>query len=235
MSKKRKNHGLGAARKPAKVALYTEERVREIEGWLKRVSAYASRAVDLTSRIVEADFHPDNDGFWAVVKYAENVQESVKQLDNLDRRLWNYLSKEAEDDVDSSDMKGMRDILAHQFWSIDPSLLRDVVSREFPTLLTFLGKVKIGNLLDSGRMEPSFTGSEWAELNPSESLVYLWFYPTRPAVCRIRKTNDDKQVQILASEDLHIASFWGVKRTPEGEEVHTKIGGPAEVKGFASG
>ena len=112
-----------------KQPLMTEGMVAEVKVWLERMRDQAGRAVSLSERLSPSDMDESNDLFWALAKYAENVQESIVKLDDINKRIYPEL---IELDGDTwQGLKGMRSRLAHAFWNIDPQILWEL-SRILP-------------------------------------------------------------------------------------------------------
>ena len=106
----------------------TQERLAKVETRLDEMRVFTSRAMSLAERLDGETLSRDNDLFWALVKYAENVQESVKQLDNLNKSILPALEEIPNKSQDATDIswegfKKMREVLAHQFGNIDPGIL----------------------------------------------------------------------------------------------------------------
>ncbi len=119
----------------------TQQNVSDVIVWLARMGDNMVKAVEL-SEILTADMlSEDNHLFWALVKYVENAQESAKQIDTINRRLFSELIE-----FDKSywkSLRGMRDRLAHKFWDIDPKILWDTVRVDFALLLTLLSTMQV--------------------------------------------------------------------------------------------
>ena len=114
----------------------TEERVAEVKTWLVRMRDHAGRAVSLSEGMSPSDMDESNDLFWALAKYAENVQESIVKLDDINKRIYPELIELDEDTWKG--LKGMRSRLAHAFWNIDPQILWSTVTKDFPDLLALV-------------------------------------------------------------------------------------------------
>ena len=104
--------------------------------------------MDLASRLSVQDLHESNDLFWALAKYTENVQESITQLDNLNRRLLPCLVEipvrpKIEGTAAWADLKGMRNKLTHRFWCIDPKILWATVKEDLPKVIDLLSTLSI--------------------------------------------------------------------------------------------
>jgi len=149
-----------------------------------------------------------SDLFWALVKYTENVQESITQMDNINNRILPRLveipDKSAVDgDTSWTDLKGMRTRLAHQFWNIDPVILHTTVRDDLPQLISLLSTLTILPEpidIDGGQLPPvAFWGRDLLALGLSadtfppqagRSLVQLWFdVQGEPHVFRIASRN----------------------------------------------
>ena len=98
--------------------------------WLDRAKVNCLRAIELSKLLnKDEDLHEDNDLFWALAKYAENVEESLKQLDKINAAVYPKLIE-----LDESlwkDLRKMRERLAHAFWEIDPEVLWSTVTSDF--------------------------------------------------------------------------------------------------------
>ena len=117
----------------------TKEKIAEVKTWIKRMGINLSRAIKLAARMLPADLQESNDLFWALVKYTENVQESAKQLDEINNKIYPELIEISEDDWRG--LKGMRDRLAHAFWNIDPQILWSTVTEDFPVLYALVATI----------------------------------------------------------------------------------------------
>ena len=148
MTRKRKNkQRQGRSRTTRKI---DKQKILEIIEWLGRMQQHANKAIDLSREISVADMHESSDRFWALAKYAENVQESAVQLDNINKTVFPSLieismaSKQEDSDVLSwKGLKNMRAKLTHTFWSIDPHVLWETVTIDFPTLVRLFSTLKI--------------------------------------------------------------------------------------------
>ena len=83
-----------------------------------------------------AEMTESNDLFWALAKYAENVEESVIKLDDLNKDIYPELVE--LDEGTWQGLKGMRSRLAHAFWNIDPQILWSTITTDFPDLLALV-------------------------------------------------------------------------------------------------
>ena len=127
----------------------TNRELAKIEDWLREMRVFTDKALVLARRLNCENISDDDDLFWALVKYAENVQESIKQLDNINKSILPILEEIPNKSQDATDIswegfKKMREILAHQFRNIDPKILWDVVTKEFPVLNRLLQVLVVG-------------------------------------------------------------------------------------------
>ena len=140
MAKRNKSH-----RKPthqaSKQSQMTREKISEARTWLERIRLNATRAVKLSQRMSPVDVDESNDQFWALAKYAENVQESIVQLDKINKNIYPALI-ELDKDL-WQNLKGMRSRLVHAFWKINPTTLWSTVTSDFPILLELLSTMVV--------------------------------------------------------------------------------------------
>ena len=136
MAKRNKGRGRQNKKHATKQPLMTEGMVAEVKVWLERMRDQAGRAVSLSERLSPSDMDESNDLFWALAKYAENVQESIVKLDDINKRIYPELIELNGDTWQG--LKGMRSRLAHAFWNIDPQILWSTVTRDFPDLLALV-------------------------------------------------------------------------------------------------
>ena len=139
----RRNRGRKKKRQSqtAKQPRMTKEKIAQVKLWLERMRINVSRAITLSERVSPDNLDESNDLFWSLVKYAENVQESAKQLDSINNRIYPALIEFEEETW--KNLKGMRDRLAHRFWDIDPQILKSTVTVDFPALLALLSSIMI--------------------------------------------------------------------------------------------
>lgn len=219
--------------------------IARVGTWFQRMLVNAQRAVDLASRLSVRDLHESNDLFWALAKYAENVQESISQLDNVNERILTRLIEipvrsDVEGDATWTGLKGMRSKLAHQFWGIDPEVLRATVAEDFPKLIDLLLAIRLSPE-PVGKGEQfgfSFRRSDWSSLpfskgrgkpSPGQTLLYLWFDEEgNPEAFRVGKRGD-KTALLWSSTPISVIGTFGVKYGPEGQNELTQIGPSLEV------
>ena len=117
----------------------TKNNIAKVKTWLERMQINVSRAIDLSNRMSRDEMVESNDLFWALAKYTENVQESAKELDRINEKIYPAL---IEFDMDTwQALKGMRDVLVHQFWNINSQILLSTVTEDFPVLLSLLSTI----------------------------------------------------------------------------------------------
>lgn len=124
----------------------TEAQIGRIREWLHRMEVHLCKAIALSDSLDEDNLSEEDNNFWALVKYAENVQECVVQLDNMKRSILEALGEvplksEQVTDLTWNGLKGMRSRLAHNFWTIDRDILWGTIRRDFPVLRILLSLV----------------------------------------------------------------------------------------------
>ena len=136
MSKSRKGRKQQSTHQAAKKPRMTKEKIVEVKTWLERIRDNVVRAISLSKRMSLAGMNESNDLFWSLAKYAENVEESIVQLDNISGQIYPSLIKLDEDTWQN--LKDMRSRLAHAFWNIEPRILWSTVTVDFPDLWALL-------------------------------------------------------------------------------------------------
>ena len=67
----------------------TADRIAEVKTWLERMGAPSwGPAINLSKRMSPEDPDESSDLFWALAKYADNVQEPVVQLDRVNTKVY---------------------------------------------------------------------------------------------------------------------------------------------------
>ena len=208
----------------------TAERIAEIKKWVDRMRVHARRAVSLSKKMNEGDVHQENDLFWALVKYMENVQESAKQLDDINestfRSLEEFPMETESDDLNWKGLKGMRDRLAHRFWDIDTSIIWKTAMDDFPLLLSLLEKLHVmptalnigaasstGIVIDSNAFLDLPPVDRGGEPQLRNTIVCLFFDQDGNAKCvRIAK-HSDTEMLIRMEPGLQVKRITEVKPT----------------------
>ena len=158
---------------------------------------HLKKAIALSQKVDAMPLSEEDDLFWALVKYAENVQECIVQLDNMSGSIFSRLIElpmKSKDGASWDDLKGMRSRLAHKFWDIDQTILWETVTKEFVQLNQLLESLMIskfvGDIEDqrSSRVDAqSFFGLQPAEagarIGLGNSLPFLYFDSTGTAQC----------------------------------------------------
>ena len=138
---KRKRRQSNRKQPPKKPEVMTQHKVSEVTTWLKRMEDNIEKAVELSQQLTLDALTEDNPLFWALVKLAENAQESAKKIDKINRKLFSELIE--FDQSEWKALRGMRDRLAHKFWDIDPNILWETVSVNFVQLLPLLATMYV--------------------------------------------------------------------------------------------
>ena len=153
MSRKKKKGARKQAydknKQPSKNIAMTQQKLDEVESWLSEIQVFTNRAILLAGKMDSNNLSDDEDMFWALVKYAENVEESIKQIDSINASILPILEEipiepQAGNDISWKGFKAMRDVLTHQFKNIDPKILWAVVTEEFPVLNQLLKVLVVG-------------------------------------------------------------------------------------------
>ena len=126
------------------------KQIATIEVWLDRMRANADRALTLAGELRYCELMEDNPSFWALAKLAENVVESIVQLDNLCKEVYECLIEipvtklpGQSEQASWKELKDMRIRLAHKFWEIDPKILWDTVNQDFPKISLLLHSLRV--------------------------------------------------------------------------------------------
>ena len=119
----------------------TQQNVSDVIVWLARMRDNTARAVELSEMLTADIFSEDIHEYWALVKYVENAQESAKQIDNINKKLFSELIE--FDERYWKSLRGMRDRLVHKFWDIDPSILWNTVRVDFAEILALLSTMHV--------------------------------------------------------------------------------------------
>ena len=200
-------------RKPMTVA-----KVNEVRDWLVHMNRHLKNAIELSKQVDGTKLNESDHLFWSLVKYAENVQECILQLDKINRTILPTLDEipeKANSNIGFSwnGMKGMRQRLAHDFRKIDPGILWQTVTGDFPVLLSLTSHVIVleaGSAQDGGfkvkfkvgdfRSMPVYDEREGFQ--PGNSMIALSFDASHNARCvRIARV-DDKTIIFGPSDGI---------------------------------
>ena len=177
------------------------------------------KATSLSLRLPKTGPGEGDDDFWALVKYAENVQECAVQLDNMKRGILEALEEvplQADDgtELSWSGLKGMRSRLAHKFWDIDQAILWDTITQDFPVLQTLLSLVIVVDRLPDGKsVRFSFRAKRFRLLPVSDpkgrftlgnSLIMLFFSNDGQAQCLRVAKESETRVNFKGPDDVTV-------------------------------
>ena len=184
----------------------TEAGLEEVRSITQQMRVNVVRAIAICQETGKEILDEDRHEFWALVKYVENVQEAVVQLDNKNSTVFQKLIEFPERSDDRTQttwksLKGMRSKLAHAFEHIDHGILWDTVNNQFPTLERLLG-VLLFNRIARGHLLLSFKVGVWRRLpaivagepfDGSNSIPAIVFDERGVAMClRFGRVADDK-------------------------------------------
>ena len=137
-----------------------EQDISKVEVWLDRIKVNAERAIHLSVNLTLAELDESNPLFWALVKLAENVEESITNLDKLCPGIYECLIEipvtglpKQSEQLSWDALKGMRIRLAHKFWDIDRGILWRTVTQDFEKLSLLLNSLRVLREPHRGRQE----------------------------------------------------------------------------------
>ena len=225
----------------------SKRQLDKVESRLMEMRVFTKKAIALAELLNGEHLSHDDDLFWALVKYAENVQESIKQLDNVNKSILPVLEEipnrsQDETDISWEGFKKMREILAHQFNNIDPRILWDVVTKEFPVLDRLLQVLVVGEGVAGKGFNIKFRAGLFRNLprfepkklfSPGNSIVCLLFDDRGQAQClRLSRINDGRFR--MDSSSGYEGMSMKVSLVGEGEVEHLgrwhNLRGPAVTK-----
>ena len=222
MAKRRKRKSGNSKRKAGRqrVRAVNSKRFQKLEDVLKRMRIDLERSLKICEEIGPAILDEDRHEFWALVKYTENVQEGIKQLDDVNNTIFPRLTEFPETSDEGTetswkDLKGMRDRLAHAFWKIDHGILWDTVKHDFPKLLRLL---EILQIIRTGpgvtKFMFKFKAGNWRKLpkvikgerlTGGNSIPAILFDERGEAVCvRLGRVADDQMAFYTSKRGLQI-------------------------------
>ena len=222
MAKKRKKKNSQSDRRVSRKS-FTESQKAAVADWLNHMCRHLENAIALSEQLEEAQLDEDSHQFWALVKYAENVQECIIQLDNLNNTILPALDEVPLDPVPDanfswSGMKGMRQRLTHDFRRIDPKILWQTVTKDFPILLSLVSRVYLGEKSGTqvGRLGLGFKAGVFRNLPtfehkagpvPGNTVVGLFFDERGKAQCLRLGRIDDRTVVFMSSDGIEITEL----------------------------
>ena len=153
----------------------TVKKIAQVQRWFSGMRFYLSKAVILSANMDGTHLSKDDDLFWALVKYAENVEECAVQLDNINDSIFPCLAefpmKSENEELSWDGLKGMRNRLAHKFWEINPTVLWNTVTRDFPELDDLLESLRMSDVMADFEDQPRawIESADFWKLNPVEA------------------------------------------------------------------
>ena len=205
-------------RKPMTVA-----KVNEVRDWLVHMNRHLKNAIDLSKQVDGTKLDESDHLFWSLAKYAENVQECILQLDKINRTILPTLDEIPERANSNTGfswngMKGMRQRLAHDFRKIDPDILWQTVTSDFPILLSLTSHVIVleAGSNQEGELEVMFNVGNFRSMpahderegfQPGNSMIALFFDRNHKAQCvRIARV-DDGTIRLRTSNDIALTNM----------------------------
>ena len=205
----------------------SDERITKIERLLDTMKVHLDRAIKLSARFAEGELDESKDEYWALVKFIENVQECVIQLDGINVTIFSKLIEFPQDSEDPKKLtwkglKGMRQKVAHGFYNIDKAIIWQTATDDFPKLKEFLdclivckpnGK-NIAFSIETKKLSSLPAVQKGDKLGDVKSIVVLFFDERGIAQCiRIGHVRDDQLVMSSSKEGLLLHSILGISPT----------------------
>lgn len=100
---------------------------RDLRLFLEDIATACRRIIRYCGGLTFAEFRQDEKTFDAVVRNLEVIGEAAKRVPVEDREL--------HPEVAWRKIAGLRDVIAHGYFSLEPEMLWDVVSNRVPELL----------------------------------------------------------------------------------------------------
>ena len=205
-------------RKPVTLAT-----VNEVRDWLVHMNRHLKNAIELSKQVDSINLDESDHLFWTLVKYAENVQECIIQLDNINRTILPTLDEIPEKANSNtgftwSGMKGMRQRLAHDFRKIDPDILWQTVTSDFPILLSLTSHVIVleAGSTQEGAFEVKFNAGAFRSMpahderegfQPGNSMIALFFDGNHNAQCVRFARVDDRTIRVRTTDDIALTNM----------------------------
>ena len=223
MSKrKRRRAGASTAGKPRPKPM-TEADLEEVRSIAQQMRLNLARAIAICRETGKEILDEDRNEFWALVKYVENVQESIVRLDNKNSTILPKLIEFPESSDDRTQatwksLKGMRSRLAHAFEHIDHEILWDTVNNQFPVLETLLNVLQFSRITHRG-LSSGFKVGVWRRLpavvpggvlDGSNSIPAIIFDHRGVAMCMRYGQVSDREIAVysttqgLVLDSLHL-------------------------------
>ena len=184
----------------------TPEKIQRMQRILQRMNLDLARSVGICRDFGREILNEERHEFWALIKYMENVQDGVVQLDNINKTVFPRLLEFPEKSEDSTgaswqSLKGMRNRLAHAFDNIDHEIVWSTVTLDFPRLGALLEVLQFIRIED-GAIRFGFRAGLWRALpkvaqgealGSGNSIPTIMFDESGDAICvRIGRIEDDK-------------------------------------------
>ena len=206
--------------------LMDEKKIQAVVEWLERMKTHLKKSIELSEKSVPDGFDKDSDYFWALAKYAENVQECVTQLDKINKSIFPCLIEipskaSSSDDLSWDGLKGMRIRLAHKFWNIDPDILWNTVRRDFPILMDFLNTLIVSlhigcvdGVVETDRFLKLTPVSDGDKLEYGNSFPMLYFDEDGSAQCfRVGRKSNRELVISHSAKGHYSLQVWGRRKS----------------------
>ena len=86
-----------------------------------------------TLRLSRTEFEEDSKTVDAVVRNLEIIGEAIKQIPESFRAIY--------PDIEWKKIAGLRDILIHEYFGIDPEIIWDIIKNKLPSLLEQMKRI----------------------------------------------------------------------------------------------
>ena len=203
----------------------SEKQMADVADRLDHMCLHMTNAINLSKKLAGRELNEDDHLFWALVKYAENVQECIVKLDEVNKTILPALDEipldpQPEAGFSWNGMKGMRQKLVHDFRNIDPKILWQTVTSDFPVLLSLLSHVVIAETREmeegSGRASVAFKVRDYRGLPavevgtgfmPGNRMIALFFDQAAKARCVRFGRVDDRTITFDPSPGLELTDI----------------------------
>ena len=220
MSKRKRRRARAAKKKQHRKPL-TDADLEQIRSIAQKMRVNLARATAICRDAGKDILDEDRHEFWALVKYVENVQEALVQLDNKNDTILPRLNEFPEKSDDRAEttwksLKGMRSRLAHAFENIDHDILWDTVNNQFPVLERLLRVLQFSRV-SQGKWSWSFKAGLWrrlpvvvpgGRLDASNSIPAIVFDDREVAMCvRVGRIADDRIAMHSTADGVSLGSI----------------------------
>ena len=139
--------------------LLTDNDLMEMLRWKERIEANVQAAI-ACHKTMQSDGLLDDPVYrTALAKYVENATEALQKFDNASRR---ELLDELIEVPEWKKIKGMREVVAHEFWRIDYNIIFSRVTNEFPVLADLFRLLLINESVIAGSEITTLSVDKWA-------------------------------------------------------------------------